>query len=325
MIVDNPDILMFGAFASVIVIFAAIAFAIGIFGKANKITKIRLEKIKGRHNKEAQMQQQKRALFKKEEKSVLDGLIPKPAELRKRLHKTGKEITFKQYIIANAVIATVITLIIFLLTDLSFLPCITVGVAVGLLLPHMWVNAAINKRLTKFTTQFPEAIDLMVRGLKAGLPVTESISAVSQEMDAPISTEFKTITDEIRFGKTMDEALWQASEKLDTPEFKFFVICISVQQETGGNLGETLGNLSNILRGRAQLKLKINAMSSEGKASAMIIGSLPFIMLGVISSMNFEYMSVMFTDPRGQMALLGGLIWMSIGMFIISKLINFET
>ena len=325
MVVDNPDILMFGAFAIVIVIFAVTAFAIGIFGKANKITKIRLEKIKGRHNKEAQMQQQKRALFKKEEKSVLDGLIPKPAELRKRLYKTGKEITFKQYIITNAVIATAITLTILLLTSLSFLPCITVGLAAGLLLPHMWVNATINKRLQKFTTQFPEAIDLMVRGLKAGLPVTESISAVSQEMDAPISTEFKTITDEIRFGKTMDEALWHASEKLDTPEFKFFVICVSVQQETGGNLGETLSNLSNILRGRAQLKLKINAMSSEGKASAMIIGSLPFIMLGVISSANFEYMSIMFTDPRGQLALLGGLIWMSIGMFIISKLINFET
>ena len=101
MVVDNPDILMFGAFAIVIVIFTVTAFAIGIFGKANKITKMRLEKIKGRHNKEAQMQQQKRALFKKEEKSVLDGLIPKPAELRRRLHKTGKEITFKQYIIST--------------------------------------------------------------------------------------------------------------------------------------------------------------------------------------------------------------------------------
>ena len=144
-------------------------------------------------------------------------------------------------------------------------------------------------------------------------------------MDNPIAVEFKAITDEIRFGKTLDEALWQASETLDTPEFKFFVICISVQQETGGNLSETLSNLSKILRGRKQIKLKIKAMSSEGVASAGILGALPFVMCGLITLSNFEYMNVMFTDPRGQLALVGAVIWMSIGMFVISKMINFET
>lgn len=325
MIVDNPNILMFGAFASVLLLLFTIAFAIGVFGKANKVTQDRLEKIKSRNNKDALIQQQKKALFKKEEKSILDGLIPKPAEMRKRLRKTGKSITFKNYIVANAIVGTATMLILLVATGLSLLPCIAVGIAVGLLLPHLWVNITIQKRLKKFTAQFPDAIDLIVRGLKAGLPITESIRSVSQEMEAPISLEFKTITDEMRFGKTMDEALWHTSEKLDTPEFKFFVICISVQQETGGNLGETLGNLSSILRGRSQLKLKIKAMSSEGKASAWIIGSLPFIMLGVISLLNFEYMSIMFSDPRGQLALLCGFVWMTIGMFIISKLINFET
>lgn len=316
---------MFGAFASVLLLLFTIAFAIGVFGKANKVTQDRLEKIKSRNNKDALIQQQKKALFKKEEKSILDGLIPKPAEMRKRLRKTGKSITFKNYIVANAIVGTATMLILLVATGLSLLPCIAVGIAVGLLLPHLWVNITIQKRLKKFTAQFPDAIDLIVRGLKAGLPITESIRSVSQEMEAPISLEFKTITDEMRFGKTMDEALWHTSEKLDTPEFKFFVICISVQQETGGNLGETLGNLSSILRGRSQLKLKIKAMSSEGKASAWIIGSLPFIMLGVISLLNFEYMSIMFSDPRGQLALLCGFVWMTIGMFIISKLINFET
>lgn len=325
MIVDNPNILMFGAFAAIIVLFATIALGMSVFGKANKLTRSRLEKIKGRHNKEALMQQQKRALFKKTETSIFDGLIPKPAELRKRLLKTGKVITFKQYITSNVIIAFVVSIPLLLATSLSALPCLAVGIAAGLFLPHLWVNITINKRLTKFTAQFPEAIDLIVRGLKAGLPVTESIYAVSQEMENPIAIEFKAITDEIRFGKTIDEALWQASEKLDTPEFKFFVICISVQQETGGNLGETLGNLSSILRGRSQLKLKIKAMSSEGRASAMIIGALPFIMCGIISVMNYEYMSVMFTDPRGQLGLLAGVVWMSIGLFIISKMINFET
>lgn len=325
MVVDNPNILMFGVFACVVVLFVAVSFAIGIFGKANKLTQERLEKLKGRHNKSASLEQQKRILFKKEEKSIFDGIIPKKDELRKRLKRTGKEITFKQYITSNAIIGSIALIVLLLTTELSFVPVAAVGIATGLFLPHLWVNITIQKRLAKFTTQFPEAIDLIVRGLKAGLPVTESIYAVSQEMEAPIATEFKAITDDIRLGKTMDEALWHASETLDTPEFKFFVICISIQQETGGNLSETLANLSNILRGRAQLKLKIKAMSSEGRASAMIIGALPFIMLGVISMLNYDYMSIMFTDPRGQLGLLGGLIWMSIGMFIISKLINFET
>ncbi len=325
MIVSNPNILMFGVFTAIIILFVCVIFAMSIFGKANKVMKERLQKIKGRRNKEALMEQQKRALFKKEEKSIFDGIIPKKDQLRKRLRKTGLDISFKHYISSNIIISVIATTLLLLVTDLSFVPCVAVGMAAGLLLPHLWVNMTISKRLEKFTTQFPEAIDLIVRGLKAGLPVTESIQAVAQEMENPIAVEFKTISDEIRLGKTIDEALWQASEKLDTPEFKFFVICISVQQETGGNLAETLANLSSILRGRAQLKLKIKAMSSEGKASAAIIGALPFIMLGVISALNFDYMSVMFTDPRGQLALLVGFIWMSFGMYIIKKLINFET
>lgn len=325
MIVTNPNILMFGTFATVIILLASLVFAMGVFSKANKVTRERLIKIKGRNNKEALIEHQKRALFRKEEKSIFDGIIPKKDQLRKRLRQTGKNITFKQYITSNIVVDVVVTILLLFVTDLSFAPCFAVGTAAGLFLPHFWVNHTINKRLTKFTMQFAEAIDLIVRGLKAGLPVTESIQAVANEMDDPIAVEFKTISDEIRFGKTMDEALWQASERLDTAEFKFFVICISVQQETGGNLAETLANLSRILRGRSQLKLKIKAMSSEGKASAAIIGSLPFIMLGVISLLNFDYMNVMFTDPRGQLALLVGFVWMSIGMYIIKKLINFET
>lgn len=324
MIADNPTLLMIAVFIGTMIIVGSIAAAMSIFSKANKMTKNRLDKIKVRHGND-HILEQKKALFKKDEKSVFDGFIPKPDELRKRLRKTGMEISFKHYIISNVIIALIIFLALTIFTNLSALPCLAVGGAVGLLIPHLFITGAIKKRLKKFTTQFPDAIDLIVRGLKAGLPVTESIYSVSKEMDNPIAVEFKMITDEIRFGKTMDEALWQAAERLDTPEFKFFVICISVQQETGGNLSETLGNLSTILRGRAQLKLKIKAMSSEGIASAGILGALPILMGIVITLINYEYMSTMFEDPRGQLALLGAAVWMSIGMFIISKMINFET
>jgi tight adherence protein B len=180
------------------------------------------------------------------------------------------------------------------------------------------------KRLKLFTSQFPDAIDLIVRGLKSGLPVTESISAVGHEMQDPVGFEFRHIFDCVKFGQPIEEALWDTARRLDTPEFKFFVISISVQRETGGNLSEALGNLSNILRRRRQMGLKIKAMSSEAKASAIILGSLPFIMFGIIFAMNPDYEMVLFNDPRGQMMLGVGLGVMSTGILVMNKMVRFE-
>jgi len=324
--VTNPTIVTIGIFACVFIILATLAAASGILGQNNKIIGKRLDKIRTRYGKNENLakEQAKKNLFVRKEVSLLDRLIPKPEELRLRLNKTGKDISFKKYIIATIITAVFCTLLVKLLGGMAFLPSLMIGIFLGLFIPHMYINRVIKSRLTKFTKQFPEAIDLIVRGLRAGLPVTESIHAVAKEMQDPISAEFLTITDEIRLGKTMDEALWTTAKRLDTADFKFFVISLSVQQETGGNLAETLTNLTEILRGRTRLKLKIKAMISEGKASAYIIGSLPFLMCGLLSVMNYEYMSVMFIDPMGQIALAGAAIWMGIGVFILAQMINFE-
>jgi len=324
--VTNPVIVIAGIFICVFVLIGALAAALGLFGTHKKIIDKKLDKIKARHGngKNLAKEHAKKALFVKKETSFIDRFIPKPDELRLRLNKTGMDITFMKYIMVTVMLVVLIGGIMNIFVGLSLLPAIMVGTAAGLFLPHAYVNRVINKRLQKFTSQFPEAIDLIVRGLRAGLPITESIYAVSREMSAPISIEFGKITDEIRLGKTMDEALWSTAKRLDTPDFKFFVISLSVQQETGGNLTETLTNLTEILRGRTRLKLKIKAMISEGKASAYIIGSLPFLMCALLSFMNYEYMSVMFTDPRGQIGLMGAAIWMGIGIFILSQMINFE-
>lgn len=326
MTVENPTIVIIGIFACVFILIATLALATGFLGNRNKIIGKRLDKIKGRHgpDHDTAKNQAKKNLFVKKETSLFDRLVPKPEELRNRLNKTGRDITFKKYVITSLVVGLIITLILIIVAGLSFLPSLMVGIFAGLYLPHAYINRVIKTRLTKFTKQFPEAIDLIVRGLRAGLPVTESINAVAKEMQDPISTEFSMITDEVRLGKTLDEALWSTAKRLDTADFKFFVISLSVQQETGGNLAETLTNLTEILRGRTKLKLKIKAMISEGKASAYIIGSLPFLMCALLSVMNFEYMSVMFTDPRGQIALAGAAIWMGMGVFILAKMINFE-
>lgn len=326
MTVDNPTIVIIGIFIGVALMLSLLAYAFGFMGNQRKVMNKRLDRVKNRHSKSQTFaaEAKKKMLFSKKEQNFFATLIPKPDELRKRLDQTGMNITFKKYSIISLCIMVFTMLILFVLGILSFLPSLMVGILSGLALPHMFISKTIARRLNKFTSQFPDAIDLIVRGLQAGLPVTESINSVSHEMDNPIAEEFGRISDEVRLGKTLDEALWSTSVRLDTPDFKFFVISLSVQQETGGNLAETLNNLSTILRGRSQLKLKIKAMSSEGKASAYIIGCLPFIMFGMITMVNYDYMSVMWTDPRGQFALIGGVVWMGTGMFIMSRMINFE-
>lgn len=322
--ITNPTIITIGIFASVFIIIATLAVASGLLGANNKIIGKKLNRIKRRYGHNKNIVREQRSLFVKKETSLFDRFIPKPDELRRRLDKTGMNINFKKYIITTIILAAFPALLIVATTNMSLVTSLIIGLFIGLYLPHAFVNRAIKKRLGKFTGQFPEAIDLIVRGLRAGLPVTESIHAVAQEMQDPIATEFSRITDEIRLGKTMDEALWSTAKRLDTPDFKFFVISLSIQRETGGNLAETLTNLVTILRGRTRLKLKVRAMISEGKASAYIIGALPFLVGGILLMTNYDYISVMFTDPRGQMGLAGAGLWMGIGVFILSQMINFE-
>jgi tight adherence protein B len=147
---------------------------------------------------------------------------------------------------------------------------------------------------------------------------------VANELPGPVAEEFKLVTDRIRLGRTMEDSLQETANRLDLAEFSFFCITLAIQRETGGNLAETLANLADVLRKRAQMKLKIKAMSSESKASAYIIGSLPFIVFFLIYSINPTYMGRFFIDERLIIAGIGAFIWLSLGAFIMSRMINFE-
>ncbi len=326
----NPDVIMIGVFGATIVLMISVVFVVGILSPANRAMQQRLTKMRTRYAASARGKggdaARKLLLYARESSldSALKRLLPRPAELRQRLNQTGKTISLGHYALFNAISVIGASLLMAIASGLPVAAAILLGIFIGLFIPHFAVSRMIAMRQKKFTTLFPEAIDLIVRGLKSGLPVTESIFAVGREMDDPVGVEFRKISDDIRLGKTMSDALWSATDRLATQEFKFFVISLSVQQETGGNLAETLSNLSTILRSRQQMRLKIKAMSSEGRASAMIIGALPFIMFGIIMTMNPEYASVLYTDPRAQIASVGSLIWMGIGMFMISKMISFE-
>jgi tight adherence protein B len=180
------------------------------------------------------------------------------------------------------------------------------------------------RRAMRFTVLFPEAIGLMVRTIKSGLPITEAFQIVGQEIADPVGAEFRQISDQIRLGQSIDQVMWDAARRVGTPEIKFLVVTLSIQRETGGNLAETLENLDNILRRRRQMKLKVKAMSSEARASAMIIGSLPFIMMALLSVVNHEYIALLFTTPRGHTLLGAGAASMSIGVGIMIKMVRFE-
>jgi len=260
--------------------------------------------------------------------SVLDRLarrvLPRQAVLRQRLARTGRRIGVGSYVAAGLAVGAVTTALLLLLARQPLALAVLLGVVVGVGGPHVAVNRMIRKRLDRFIALFPDAIDLMVRGLRSGLPVIESVAAAGREMADPVGVEFRRIADSVRFGQTLEEAMWETAGRLDTPEFKFFVISLAVQRETGGNLAETLGNLSDILRRRRQMRLKIKAMSSEARASALILGSLPFVMFGLIYLINPSYESMLFTDPRGRVALIAGLVIMGMGIAVMRKMVRFE-
>jgi tight adherence protein B len=287
----------------------------------------RLEAVRHRHSEstidKVEAQLKKAVAARKPRMHHIAGSESRIAALSLRLHRTGKNWTLSQYLYASGGLALAVTVLLFLKTGAAPLS-LAIGLFVGAGLPHMVVNYFIKKRNDAFTSKFPDAIELLVRGLRSGLPVTETLGVVASEVPGPVGEEFKMVTERIRIGKTMEEALQDTADRLNTPEFSFFCITLAIQRETGGNLAETLSNLADVLRKRAQMKLKIRAMSSESKASAYIVGALPFIVFGMVWWINPKYLNGFFTDERLIVTGLGGLVWMSIGAFIMAKMVSFE-
>ncbi len=287
----------------------------------------RLQAVRFRHaesaNVKVEAQFRKAVAARKPKLHQIAGSNSRIEALALRLHRTGKGWTLQQYLYASLGLGLVITVIIYLKSHAALLS-LGAGVVIGGGLPHMVVNYYVKKRVNNFTTKFPDAIELLVRGLRSGLPVTETLGLVASEVPGPVGQEFKLITDRIKVGKTMEDALQDTANRLDMAEFSFFCITLAIQRETGGNLAETLSNLSDVLRKRAQMKLKIRAMSSESKASAYIVGSLPFMVFIMIWFVNPKYIGGFFTEDRLIVAGLGGMVWMSIGAFIMAKMVSFE-
>jgi tight adherence protein B len=287
----------------------------------------RLQSVRYRHSestKDKVESQLKKAIAARKPKfHKVRGSGSRSEALAVRLERTGKGWTVSQYMYASLGIALAVTAIMYLKSGAVMLS-LGIGVLVGAGIPHFMVGYFVKRRIAQFNAKFPDGIELLVRGLRSGLPVAETLGVVATEVPGPVGEEFKAAVERMRIGRTMEESLQVTADKLGTPEFQFFVITLAIQRETGGNLAETLGNLADVLRKRAQMKMKIRAMSSESKASAYIVGSLPFIVFSLIWWINPSYLGEFFVDERLIITGLGGLVWMGIGAFVMAKMVSFE-
>ena len=243
---------------------------------AAKESQRRIDALRYRHSDstDAKMESQLKKAIASRKPTVhkLAGSSSRIDALALRLDRTGKKWTVTQYFYTSLGLALGVAVIVYLRSGAPVLS-LGLGLLLGAGIPHLAVGHLIKKRTNAFNARFPDAIELLVRGLRSGLPVTETLQVVAQEVPGPVGIEFKGVVERIKIGRSMEEALQETADRLAIAEFNFFCIALAIQRETGGNLAETLSNLADVLRKRSQMKLKIRAMSSESKASAYIVGA----------------------------------------------------
>ena len=254
----------------------------------------------------------------------IKAFLPRPEKLREKLARTGRSIRLSEYLLSSLLVAAIASWLAGIFFDMSVAGLAMLGVFFGIALPNFVIGRMGERRTNAFLKVFPEAIDAICRGLRSGLPIAVAIASVGREMPDPVGVEFSRVADSVHMGRSVEEGMWEVERRLDIPEFRFLIIAMSIQRETGGNLAETMKNLADLLRRRRQMKMKIRAMSSEARASAMIIGSLPFVLFTLLMFVNSAYVMILINDPRGNT--LGGIAlgWLSIGFFVMSRMVKFE-
>jgi tight adherence protein B len=276
---------------------------------------------KGANDTNQQRRKNVQAMLKELEKQTVEQ--KKRPSLRRRIEQAGLTITPKTYWIFSAIAGVVAALGAFIAVHAIYAGPLA-GFAAAFGLPR-WVLAFLKARREKaFTREFAPAIDTIVRSVKTGLPVNEALKLVAAEIPQPVGGEFRMLTESLKVGVTMDEGLKRMYERMPTPEVNFFGIVMAIQQRSGGNLSEALGNLSGVLRDRKRLQGKIRAMSSEAKAGAMIIGSLPPGVMALVYITTPNYIKPLLTVELGNLMLIGCVVWMAIGIMVMKTMVNFK-
>jgi tight adherence protein B len=258
-----------------------------------------------------------------DEKQKARNVNTKKPPLKVQIRQAGMNVTIERFYLYSAVCGVLLTAIAFFAgAPLFILPGVLLAGALGL--PRWFVSFRRGRRVKAFLNEFPNALEVIVRAVKSGLPLNDGIRLIANEAQEPVKSEFRRIVDSQQLGMSIPEAALRMSETMPCPEAGFFGIVIQIQSQAGGNLSEALGNLSRVLRDRKKMKAKVAALSMEAKASAAIIGALPFIVGFLVYLTSPSYIMPLFTTNIGNLILGVAGLWMSIGIFVMRKMMNFE-
>jgi len=280
-------------------------------GKANKATRQNL------NPRQKRIQDRVQSLENRKKK---EGPISK---IRSKMLRAGLQPNLRNYFLISAVVGLLLATGTHVF-GMPLLIVVTTGLVAAYFLPLWYLSNLYKRRQKKFTTEFANALDVIIRGVRSGLPVGECLRIIGREIPDPVGEEFRLLVEGQKIGLTLQELLQRGLQRMPTKEYKFFAIVLQIQQETGGNLADTLENLSGVLRERKRMRDKANALSSEAKSSAAIIGALPFLVMGGMSATNPEYVAPLFTTTAGTFTIIGGLLWMGTGILVMRHMINFK-
>ncbi|OJF91511.1 type II secretion system F family protein [Pararhizobium antarcticum] len=335
---------MFGIDITILAIVGLVALATAglaygvLFARieTEKKSESRVRKVKSAETDRVKMKQSRDRLseMSKRRKSVQDSLKDlekkqlektsrKTPAMKVRLVQAGLSVSVAKFYMISFALGFVIAFLVFIGTGN---PLVAAGVliagAAGL--PRWLINFLVKRRGKKFLEEFPNALDVMVRSIKSGLPLNDAIRLIANDGQEPVKAEFKRVIEAQQLGLNIPEACARMINVVPLPEVNFFAIVIAIQAQAGGNLSEAIGNLSKVLRERRKMKSKVQALSMEAKASACIIGALPFIVAFLVYMTSPEYMMILFTDPRGHMIMGASGVWMGIGIWVMRNMINFD-
>ncbi|MDX2204356.1 MAG: type II secretion system F family protein [Hyphomicrobiaceae bacterium] len=244
--------------------------------------------------------------------------------LRAKLQQAGLDITSQSFYVASALSGVLVAAVVMLTVTSSLIAPVLAGFVGAFGLPYWILNKLIKRRQKKFLDEFANSIDVIVRGVKSGLPLNECLGIISREAPEPVSGEFREVVEQQKVGVTLAESFERMTVRVPLPEVRFFAIVIGISQQAGGNLSEALGNLSGVLRERKKLQGKVSAMSAEAKASAAVLASLPFCVMAIIYMTTPSFISTLWTTTAGNIMLICAGSWMICGLLVMKKMINFK-
>jgi len=296
-------------------------------GRVNRVSSAETDRVKVKAARDRVQELSKRR------KSVQDNLkdlekrqqenSKRKLSLKSRLIQAGFSVTPARFYIISAAFGFFLMVIAFLAGAPTVLT-LAAPIVAGLGLPRWILGFLIKRRQNKFLNEFPNALDVIVRSIKSGLPLNDAIRLVANEGRDPVKSEFRRVVESQQVGLSVPDACMRMTNYMPLQEVSFFAIVIAIQSQAGGNLSEAIGNLSKVLRDRKKMKAKVQALSMEAKASACIIGALPFIVATLVYVTSPQYMTILFTDPRGHLIMGASAVWMSIGIFVMRNMVSFD-